>query len=486
MSRENLKSGYQQARAKAKKKREAEGKPLTPLVKAKIAANTSSVSGASGGATPLPPVPPTEAELKKAEDWAAVRRLAAMDPLERAKTRVEEAKKLGIPVTELDRLVRAERSQGRLQGSDPKIYDLEPWPTKVNGAEVLHEVANTFNRFVVLPEGAANIIALWCAHANVYQAFSYTPRLHISSPTPDCGKTTLRDLINFFVTRAMKVDNMTTPVLFRIVERDRPTILADECHGWVMNNPEIIHMFCAGQRYDGLAWRCVGEDNEPRAFKAFAPAVLCNIGSLRDDLASRAITIHMKRARPGELKARFDPRWVDKEKELGRKLMRFCFDNEETLRKLTPRMPESANNRRGDNWRPLFAIAEMTGGTWPSVMANAYQSFNSQEDIENVGIYLLEDIREALMESNWLTFKAIPTAELVSMLHGLPDSRWLDYGPAHRPIDANQLAKRLKPFGIKPTQTRVQGKPLRSYWIGEFGEAFGRYLPPLLQPDLQL
>jgi hypothetical protein len=66
----------------------------------------------------------------------------------------------------------------------------------VNGTEVMEQVAETFWRYIALPDGAADVLALWCAHTHGFQAFQCSPRLNLSSPEKNCGKTTLRDVVS--------------------------------------------------------------------------------------------------------------------------------------------------------------------------------------------------------------------------------------------------------------------------------------------------
>lgn len=97
--------------------------------------------------------------------------------------------------------------KGAMQGSDLGIADVEPWPEPVHGADVLNEIAETFSRYMALPDGAADALALWCAHSHSFNAFEFSPRLNISSPDKQCGKTTCRDLIAQFVPRALPTKN---------------------------------------------------------------------------------------------------------------------------------------------------------------------------------------------------------------------------------------------------------------------------------------
>ncbi len=69
----------------------------------------------------------------------------------------------------------------------------------------------------------------------------------------------------------------------------------------------------------------------------------------------------------------------------------------EALRKLDPAMPDSLFNRTADNWRPLFAVADVVGGSWPHHVRTAAltQPAGWRKD-PDTGTQLLEDIRQRL------------------------------------------------------------------------------------------
>ena len=103
------------------------------------------------------------------DEDATIARLAALSLIEYERCREPEAEKLGFRKSILDLLVNAKRllmrppSEGdNLQGTAVRLVDVEPWPEPVNGAEILDAIALRFERYVVLPEGAADMLAL-CA-----------------------------------------------------------------------------------------------------------------------------------------------------------------------------------------------------------------------------------------------------------------------------------------------------------------------------------
>ena len=316
-------------------------------------------------------------------DDEIVQRLAALTPLEYERQRKTEAERLSCRESVLNKLVDTKRSKGKLQngelqGRTVNLVDVELWPEAVDGADVLDKTASTFTRYVALPDGASDALALWAAHAHCFESFVCSPRLNISSPEKGCGKTTLRDVVAVLVPRQLLTENLSVAVLFRLVEAQSPTILADECDAWLRNNEELRGLLNAGHRRNGVVYRCEGDNHEVRGFRVFAPAVLCGIGALPGTLHDRSIIVRLERAKPGELHERFDSRRIERETELCRKLARFCADNKARLEACEPALPFGAFNRLADNWRPLFAIAEIAGGDWPQRAVAAFTKLTAK------------------------------------------------------------------------------------------------------------
>ena len=69
----------------------------------------------------------------------------------------------------------------------------------MNGAGLLDDLSTFYSRYVVLPEGAADMLAVWTLHTYTQAAAQITPRLGIESPQKRCGKTTLLALIGAVV-----------------------------------------------------------------------------------------------------------------------------------------------------------------------------------------------------------------------------------------------------------------------------------------------
>src|SRR5258708_33011796 len=180
---------------------------------------------------------------------------------------------------------------------------------------------------MVLPPGAADGIALWGTHAHAVPAFLHTPRLNLSSPEHRCGNTTTLDLIAPMTPRALRTENLSAPVLFRVVDQHQPTLLLDEVDAYLTHSEELRGLLNAGHKQGACAYRCEGGGNAIRAFKAFGPAVLSGIGPLPDTLHDRSIRILLIEAQPGQVTAHLDSRHHQIETVLSRQLTPCPQDN---------------------------------------------------------------------------------------------------------------------------------------------------------------
>jgi hypothetical protein len=405
--------------------------------------------------------------------------------LEYERKREEAAKEMGCRASVLDKLVEEKRRSGKqantnLQGQTVVLPQVEPWGEQVDGAVVLDEIANNCRRYVALPEGAADALALWCAHTHCFKSFECSPRLNFYSPAKGCGKTTARDVVALFVPRPILTENMSVAVLFRLVDAQAPVILADEYDAWLKFNEELRGLLNAGHRRGAAVFRCESDSNEVRQFNAYAPAVLCGIGTLPGTVHDRSIVIPLSRAKPGELSKRFDSRKVGPEKELNRKLARFVADKVTQLEAIDPVLPNGVFNRLADNWRPLFAIAEVVGGNWPQRCKDAFTKLtNAASKAETDGLkeMLLADIQGLFKVDRMFS------RELIERLSGMTERPWPEVCRG-KAITERWLARNLGVFGIHPKQLRIGEDNGRGYELADLAEAFERYLPNPASPSV--
>ena len=354
---------------------------------------------------------------------------------------------------------------------------IEPWPEPVDGRKLLARFAGIIKRHVSLRKGEPRVLALWALHTYVFSAADVTPRLLIRSPVPGCGKTELMNVLASLVSNPLLLSNASTPGFFRSADKPaRPTLLFDEADTSLPENTELRGILNSGHRSGSVVIRCAGEEHDPRYFSTFCPVALALLESLHPTLEARSIRINMRGKLPEDPVVRFNRTALAKDlQRLCRQAARWAKDHFDHLVNADPEMPEFLQNREGDNWRILFAIADLVGGPWPEGVRRLSLKFvsGSQDDELPLGVQLLADIRDLLAKKDWIS-----SEQLVQRLRRMEDRPWPDHKGAG--ITKSQVARMLRPFGILPKTLRISktetAKGYRREW---FDDAFTRYLPPL-------
>lgn len=397
-------------------------------------------------------------------------RLSRLDPIDYDRVRVADAKALGIRTTTLDKVVARARGDG--VGEESIFTEINPAAAAVDGAEVLAEISAIFSRYLILPTGAADAMALWVFHAHLHDTAEISPILALTSPTPECGKTTTLNLIGALVPKPLMSSNITTAAVFRSIEKWRPTLLIDEVDTFLRDNDELRGVLNSGHfRRSAFVIRVVGESLEPARFTTWAPKVIALIGKLPPTLASRSIHIEMRRMAPAESVEPVRLERLDFTEQVAA-VARWAQDHDLALRDAEPGMPGSLFGRRADNWRHLIAIADLAGGSWPARARRAAETLTAQGSEQTTGILLLEDIKVIFAEK---AEDKITSSALVERLVDIETRPWGEWSRG-KPITVRQVARLLAPFGIGPAKIRIGTTTLQGYRLEAFEDTFTRYL----------
>jgi hypothetical protein len=126
---------------------------------------------------------------KKAED--RLQNLGKLSPVEYGQRRGDLAEELGVRGTDLDKEYRERRKAAKSgEGAKDLFREIEPWEEEIDGTRLIAELVAAVKSHLVLPIGAAETIALWIIFTHCFDAFEIAPVLGVTSPTPECGKTT--------------------------------------------------------------------------------------------------------------------------------------------------------------------------------------------------------------------------------------------------------------------------------------------------------
>jgi len=364
------------------------------------------------------------------------------------------------------------------------IFNSEPeaWGEPVDAVKLLNDLRDTFTRYLILPTDAPVALALWVVHTYAVSITNVCPILSISSAIGGCAKTRTLEILGLLVNKPVTAASITTSTLFRSIDSFQPTLLIDEADTAFVGNEELRGVVNSGHnRGTAYVLRSVGDEHEPRKFSTFGPKVIALIGKLPPTIEDRSISIRMNKKKPTEAVGIFNPQHARTELEpLRRKAVRWVNDNLDELRTKTgyPDTLPALSDRANDNWSPLLAIATVAGGDdWPIWANNAAVSLSPREgEIDtSAAPQLLADLRALFDE-----YKAVKLASIyiVGRLKEMEERPWPEWKNS-KPITQTQLAKVLKPFGIKPEMMRIDGyaKGLRGYKQEQFKDAWERYIP---------
>lgn len=417
----------------------------------------------------------TEAQAQALD--AEALRLSCLPVSQQAIERKAIAKRFGVPVSVIDLLVRQHAPANHTggQGRALELPEPEPWPETVDGGPLLSEIADRVRRYVVLPDEAADAVALWALHTHALDAAMISPRLFLSSPEMRCGKTVLLSVVSRLVPRRLQAANISAAPLFRTIELARPTLLLDEADSFAKNSEDLRNIINSGHQREGAVIRSVGDDHEPRLFSTWAAMAIAGIGAMPGTVEDRSVIIRLRRKRRDE---RVEKLRIDSSPDLdalSSKAARWVADNIVFLKEADPAIPDRLGDRAADNWRCLIAIADRAGGNWPERARNAAIALSAGDDTDSqsIGVKLLADMA-AVFETTGTD--RIASADLAAELHKMEDKPWPEYGRARKPITAVQIARLLKPYRVTPSKFRDGGDTSRGYQFDTLKDVFARYL----------
>ena len=343
------------------------------------------------------------------------------------------------------------------------------------GDGLLHKIVHRLKQHVIFSDEAANAVALWIAFAWTHDAATHSPMLLVTSAERDSGKTTLLGLVNLLSPRGILVVYPTPAVLYRMVDKWKPTLIVDEADDQFRENSELRAVVNSGWTRGAGVPRCNPDTNEPEIFPTFGPKAIGMKGhSIPDTTLSRSIVVEMFRKKRGEFAADFEHLDDAELNAMRQQLARWAEDNFKALRGAQPTMSKDFYNRLRSNWRPLLAIADLVGGKWPTLARNAAVAL-APKGTSSIGTTLLEDIQAIFAEKRT---DRLASAEIAEALHAIEGRPWSEWGRSGKPISSNQVARLLKEFVIVSGTIRTEHGTPKGYYLHQFADAFERYLDP--------
>jgi hypothetical protein len=417
----------------------------------------------------------------------SIRELAGLSRLEYALRRKRVAEDMGIGAGELDKIVAAERGDGKEKEPAAALYEhwnVEAASAPVDTAILLRAIKEAVRRYVFMSDEQAVAVTLWLIFSWLHEhegSVTHSPILYVTSAERDSGKSTLVGVLNFLARRSLQSVDISGPALFRSIAKWQPCLIVDEADDALSDNPDLRSVINSGWTRGQGVIRCHPDNHEPELFSTFAPKIVAMKGrKLPDTTLSRSIVITMKPRRADDSNEHTaDFSHVDNETfaRLRSQLMRWTADNAAAVAKATPEIPAGFHNRRRANWVRLLAIAEAGGGDWKTAAWKAALAIEAVADTfdPSIGVELLRAIKGALEARN---MDRITSAGLITDLVTDETAPWATYNKG-KPISQRQVAGLLKPYGIKPGTIRLDDDSTPKGYLSEwFTDVFSRLYTP--------
>jgi len=412
-------------------------------------------------------------ELQKGDLISEVLAIVDLDPLTREQERNRIADEHNVRKSVIDDFIKDLNKQEKTGGTTEIVSEVEPAKESIDGNRLLSVIKGELLKYVILPSGIAEPIAVWIVLTYCYDAFRILPMLGIVSPVKRCGKTTLLEVLQGLTNKGLTASNISPAAVFRTIEKYLPTLLVDEADTFLKDNDELRGVLNSGHtRATGFVVRVEGENHEPVKFSTWGAKAVAMIGNLPDTLQDRSVVVSLRRKAPGETISRIDVDFENKCNELRQACRRWADDNIDMLRTMKPDIPTTNNDRVTDNWMPLLAIADVAGGDWPELVRKSMLGMLDGTD-DSIGPKLLKDIQD-IFESQ--SVERIFSDDLVEALTDRKESPWCDWNRG-KGLSQNGLARLLKPFEIHSKTMRIGENRRKGYELISFNDAFKRYIP---------
>jgi hypothetical protein len=330
------------------------------------------------------------------------------------------------------------------------------------------------------------VIALWVVFSWIHEdAAVHSPLLLITSAEMESGKTTTLNIVSYLAPRAIASVEISKAALYRAIQLWKPSFVIDEFDTVLSSTDddkaELRSVINSRHVRGQGVLRCVTDEHRPEVFSTFAPKAIGMIGKkLPPATLGRCIAIELRRRLKGERIERFAHNDDAELGDLRRRLRRWAMDHADTLVGDVS-MPDNFDNRRADNWRLLFSIADLCSGVedWGDKARAAAVKIEASTDTTSINVVLLIHIRRLFAEDQCEYFLS---GRLVDRLKEDQEAPWAEWNRS-KGISQKGLAellggRRRGGFGITSQDIHLpDGGHKQGYRRAQFEEAWARYCP---------
>lgn len=170
---------------------------------------------------------------------------------------------------------------------------------KVDLKDVYREIEGFIKTYMWYPdERFHQLVSAWIMTTYVFNVFDTVGYLALIG-TKRTGKSRTLEILEQLCFNSTKADSMSDAYIYRIIERNRATLLFDEADS-LRKTPdksvnERLEIIRSGYKRAGKVGRCEGESNSTVTFSTYSPKAIANVSGLEDALEDRVIYINVER-----------------------------------------------------------------------------------------------------------------------------------------------------------------------------------------------
>lgn len=362
-------------------------------------------------------------------------------------------------------------------------FNFEPAQDPVDPNILASEICACLNSVLILPDHADIACKLWIAHSYIIepssepQVIDRSPLLLVTSPDRQCGKSTLRSLLEELVARPRATSNLSDAVLYRIMEAEQPTLLIDEADTFLKERKGLIGLINDGYTPSGNALRIGGSDyNQLEVYSSWGAKAIFGIGELPETIESRSIKVQMRRKRKDETVTRLNHyKRANPEifARLRSQLLRFVIDHRDVIAGYCPVLPDGLDDREEDNWETLLKVAHAFGPVWEQRARDAAVALSKGANpIQSQGEQLLEDLMQLFAEND---ADRLASGYIVRRLNDDETRNWGDFNRGNG-MTPRDLAAILRRYSVQPQNLRTKAGVVKGYLLTDLQDQFARYL----------
>lgn len=360
---------------------------------------------------------------------------------------------------------------------------VESGDVNTSGAALLDEITDTITDFVCMEKHKSETTALWLLNSRCAKFALFSPTIHFSASGNGCGKTKALSLVSMLARNPVRASNITAAAVYRAIEDERtedvlPTLVLDNTHLYVREDARMVAIL-AGSFDKDFSHSIVSRfrDGVPdgiERFSTFCPKAMAGNGALPTELMGHSIVIRLRR------KPRHVPvKQVAHEKaslyRLCRQIDRWMADNESRIRAELTKLSDGRDNRVGDKWAAMLAIALVAGGDWPRRARKAMRLIERPDDDTMEAHELVLQAMQRYFREHGGNYAL--SKDIVAWMNADPEAPWSSYGKRGEPFSIYNLRDNMTKFRVFTTHVAPETR-WRGYRLADLQAIFESYPLP--------